>query len=381
MSYSVNVYAKKAFSLDQLQALFSERGYAVEIVDDTHLVCETDGGVSVHGPLRVQPDDVPVEILTFGAFKYCYEFTYRNDFGSELVRVLADDVDAAVYDGEVLRTPLSGVPRATRPVKDELVETLKLVWYGYSGAQSDPLMAWWESARRWFPEASPRRFGEWEPLQGMVSEVGFDGLQRAWRDARQPSLLFTCAQLPAIEADLTTPTGMAAVRDGAWSLRLSLLAEPISDVARRGRLERFFVSVAEASGAVYATGQVTGGWIWSGRKLWGNGKTERAFSSWTQYGGFAGLAPMPMWWSWFGGPYRPLLEGSLRRAERAGRVEQGDGVFVSLSESPTGNARLSSGIGGLFVPGVWYPRFLCAGAPLTKSGNVRPAVRRPRRDQ
>jgi hypothetical protein len=378
MSYSQSVYAKKELPLDQLQALYSARGHQVRVVDDTHLVCETDGVVSVHGPLRAQPEDLPAEVLALGAFKYCYEFVFRDGLGPDLVRILADEIDAAVYDGDVLRMPLSSVPKSTRPAKDEIVEALELTWYGYGGAPADPLRAWWESARRWFPEAAPRRFGEWEPLQGTVSEVGLAGLQQAWQDARQPSLMTTCAQFPAIDADLTTPAGMAAVRDGAWRLRLSLLAAPVADAASRLRLERFFVGLAEASGAVYATAQVTGGWIWSGRKLWGNGKTERAFSSWTQFGGFAGLAPKPMWWSWFGGPYRPLLEGSLRRAERAGRVEQGDGVFVSLSELPAGSSQLSSGFPGLSAAGVWYPLFLRAGAPLAKSGNVRPAVRLPR---
>lgn len=107
-------------------------------------------------------------------------------------------------------------------------------------------------------------------------------------------------RLGGADGELTTPIGTAAVGDHGWHLRLSLLAEPLTEPARRERLQQFFIGLAAASDADYASGEVIAGSIWSGRRLWSNAKTEKPFVSWTTRGGFAGLAPRPVWWSWFG---------------------------------------------------------------------------------
>jgi hypothetical protein len=92
------VYATKSLPLDRLQALYDHKGYPVTVVDEDRMISEVDGLVSVYGPMRVQPEDVPDEVLALIVPKYSYEFAYRDDIGPELVGILADELDAAVYD-------------------------------------------------------------------------------------------------------------------------------------------------------------------------------------------------------------------------------------------------------------------------------------------
>jgi hypothetical protein len=126
--------------------------------------------------------------------------------------------------------------------------------------------------------------------------------------------------------------GIGASVDG-WpvsSHSLSLQRNALHDPAWRAAFQRFFVDVARATGAVYAVAEVERNLVWNGRTVWHDGKDEP-----TAYlaarGVWAGPPPYPVWWSWFGSAYVPLVEAHLP-ADRTERV--GDALFVRLAEEP-----------------------------------------------
>jgi hypothetical protein len=120
-------------------------------------------------------------------------------------------------------------------------------------------------ARRALPEALPRRFGEWEPLQGRFADGGEPGFTTAWRDAT--SILFFTASAPCTGGGLYAGPADRHPRP-VWKMHLDLHIGPLADDARwRSALRRLFVLLAEEAGAFFASAEVRRGYLWNGRSL------------------------------------------------------------------------------------------------------------------
>ena len=112
---------------------------------------------------------------------------------------------------------------------------------------------------------------------------------------------------------------------------VALLAAPlVESPAWRSSLRRLLVDFARDSDAVVATAEVVRGVHWSGRALSYDMNTERAIPLWTRTG-WAGLSPYPIWLTWFGTEYAPLVADHLD----PGRTERvGDGLVYCASAVP-----------------------------------------------
>jgi hypothetical protein len=183
-----------------------------------------------------------------------------------------------------------------------------------------------ETAERSLPEALPRRFGEYEPLQGKYAEVGPNGFSGAWADAT--SLLFIAGTGPCISGSLNAGPN-EQFPDRFWSMSLTLLADPLRQPGWRDALRHLFITLADALPAFYASASVTQGHIWSGRSLWSDGETEWRTVPLRYREGWMGLSPTPSWWTWFGDPYREFA-GALP-AERTTPTAHGV-LFESVPE-------------------------------------------------
>ncbi|MFT4108303.1 hypothetical protein [Propionicimonas sp.] len=350
MSYSVSVYAARSVPAATLRAQFGDAA-AFEQVEATRLEHQdADGLLVIEGPLRVDPDDVPEAVLALTTPTHLYTFDFVDGIGHDLARRLADSLDGVLWDGEVLRAPAGALPGVVTPARDEPVEVVALSWFVPPRAATTPVRLLADAAQRWLPEALPDRFGDTEPFQARLSSAGRPGLEQAWR-TRSDDLLFTCDRLPAVEGSIGTPRrGNAAPM---WDIELQLLGAPFHDESWRRRLQEFFIGLAESAGAVYAMAEVLGGYTLSRGRLWHQGESE-AGRPWSPEG-FCGIAGHPVWWSWFGAGYLPLVADRLAHPSVGWRVAPtATGTLLSLSTEPAGARELQPRLLGLRRPGGWF---------------------------
>lgn len=269
---------------------------------------------TIDGPSQVEDEDVPAEVgrVVLG-MRYLYSILVEGTEAFEIphavrfARRLADRLDGAVLDQQTDQVWSRSRSRVVpRPERQSRVATVEVEWYCLrDNLPSDPARAFVSTAERCLPEALPRRFGEYEPLQGNYSDAGVDGFAAAWTAAT--TTLFTTATAPCVAGHLDP--GPAAPRPGRfWSASLTFLADPIAQPGWHAALRRLFVSLADTLSAFYATGEVTRGHIWSGRSLWADSKTEWSIRPLRAREGWLGLPPQPTWWTWFGHPYREFAD-------------------------------------------------------------------------
>jgi hypothetical protein len=136
--------------------------------------------------------------------------------------------------------------------------------------------------------------------------------------------------------------------------------QPLADDPRwREAVRRLFVAVAEEFGAFYASAEVTRGHIWNGRSMWSDARTEWAIMP-ARIDGWMGLPPYPVWWAWYGEPYRTLVHGRL-----VGGVvtDHTSGIHHRLSEEPQDRDELTQRVArrvGLRRVAEWVPTELVA---------------------
>jgi hypothetical protein len=83
--------------------------------------------------------------------------------------------------------------------------------------------------------------------------------------------------------------------------------EPAWQTASR----RLFVEYARRRAAFLAIGEVVGRVCWDGRSTSYDGREQDTFSLSRRGERWLGLTPYPVWWSWYGDIYRPLVESHL----------------------------------------------------------------------
>src|SRR5262249_28984717 len=109
--------------------------------------------------------------------------------------VVADQQSGQLWSGGVERT-------AAGPGRSERAKGTSLDWYSRGVLVGPDFAARYLAAcRRLLPEALPRRFGEYEPLQAKLAEAGDDGFTAAW--SRATSTLHFAASRPCISGSLS----------------------------------------------------------------------------------------------------------------------------------------------------------------------------------
>jgi len=97
-----------------------------------------------------------------------------------------------------------------------------------------------------------------------------------------------------------------------------------------------FVECAAAFGAFYAAASTTDGWIAKGSRLWADGQTigdPTVCGAW-----WDGIPDVPVWLTWFGEPYRRLVEPAL---DGLGVRRRDEGIAVRLSDEPCNRSELA----------------------------------------
>lgn len=300
----------------------------------------------IDGPLEAEDDDAPRKVAaTLLVANWTVQLNYPSDLSkaaskivNRIARRLADSGDGVVYDPQVddivwPRNPkrLRELPRRAER-DDRRIELEWLVARRLTSADGHAVLA---VLRTIAPEALPRRFGDFEPMQGRLERDGDDAfaemwngnsiafwngrfpldhgyvsLQRGWGSALSPE-----------ERDARTPElgGRKAIDVDA--LILEFHAEVIDDERWLSLLSRLFVAVARQLGCFFA-----GSYCRPDPD--GNDVVLRG-----RY--WLGIPDVDLWLVWVGDPYQELLP------DRFAHANQSDGgVFLRLGATPVAWAEL-----------------------------------------
>ena len=310
---------------------------------------------TVDGPWCVEPEDVPSEVTAAlleatKLYNIMVEGSRDSDiaYAVRFARRLAEQVGGAVLDQQIGTVWSKGASRTVeKPLRDSRVRVVTVDWYALrSDLDANVGHEYVIRCHRYLPEALPRRFGEFEPFQHKLAEVGEEGFARAWREAE--SLLFFSASAPCIAGALWAGPSEKHPRL-VWHMSLELHCLPLTDRRWRDSLGRLFVSLAEHLNAFYASAQVTRDSIWNGRGLWSDRSTERPIQT-ARINGWMGLPPYPVWWSWYGQPYRDLVSQHLVGYNT---TDYQAGLFCSLGDDPLDRDQLNTLIQGARPSRAW----------------------------
>ncbi|MDR1798303.1 MAG: hypothetical protein LBR19_00225, partial [Bifidobacteriaceae bacterium] len=223
-----------------------------------------------------------------------------------------------------------------------------------------------EQAMALFPEALPRRFGHFEPLQGRFGQVGAAGLTAAWQEGADWDLILGGSGLPCLGGGVYS----GAPSDGLprmWHLSLAFIGDTFRDAAWRDGLRAFFTAVADRASALYAKAEVVPGLTYSGQQLFYRYKDKSEQRPYDRGRGLLGVTRRPTWWAWFGGGYLPLVAAHLDRPPAKWRVTaSAAGRLAELAEGPSPAAGLGH---------TWFPRQIRVRPGLLgpKPARLRPA--------
>lgn len=133
-------------------------------------------------------------------------------------------------------------------MSERRLDVLVVRWYERADRSPDVLVRWLAAAREHLPEATPRWYGDTEPLCGRLDRDGEPGLARA--HARADTMLFLRGASPVLHASLA-----AAARHrgpvGVHSLQAEV--DPADE-----RVRRFALALTHP-GTIYVSASVAGG--------------------------------------------------------------------------------------------------------------------------
>ncbi|MCL2423998.1 MAG: hypothetical protein FWD11_08955 [Micrococcales bacterium] len=320
MDLGLTIYTREVAGADELSALVRAfRGLDVEPGYRGSLVvvhnerrrpwqrAQRRESFQIYGPNRVELEDVPEEVLAcvpdpryhwiVGVEGPDTVVPHAMKFAFLLIQAL----DGVIFDSQTgdVWSP-SGSRTVVRPEGEQRIDEVQLDWYClHENLTASPASLYVDTATRHLPEALPRRFGEREPYQGKLDDVGPDGFGQAWVETE--SLLFFAGSAPVIGGHLHAGPS-ATTRHKFWRLSLRVHAAPLSDPVWRDALRPVFTTLADSLPAFLATAQVTRGHLWNGRSSGIDARTEEAPTP-VRGGCYLGLPPIPMWWTWLGAPF------------------------------------------------------------------------------
>jgi len=353
MSYDLRVYASEELDREALVGLLDDCGLAVDEAQAGRDLLTVVRGVKraysfTSGiPDRLEPEDVPEEVtaLLLEA-RYLYEVMIEGSSPSEVAHavrfarklaqaskgVVVNEQDGTIWSRGKMRVP----PKVERG----RIDVVEMRWWvtDHTAAVAGAA-AWLEVARRHLPEALPRRWGVYEPLSEKADPDQPDDF--AHYVAQADGSVYFKASAPAIEGH-----GAAfEYRRSLDSYSLTLHRSALDEEGWRDSAKRLFTDFADRAGAVLGTAEVIRDMDWSGRSLGYEVDTEHA-PYLTTGGGWAGLPPYPVWWTWFGPDYVPLVRDHLAAEQVA---TSGSGLFHWRSDMPADRDQLAGrrrGAGG-----------------------------------
>ncbi len=203
-------------------------------------------------------------------------------------------------------------------------------WYLSARNRIEAITSYLALAQHTFAEALPQSFGRYEP-----SERSYD--------PQQPQAVGLLAEAVGdrVHFEGSGPVvfgSMPGPGPGITSLTLTLRAAPLADRGTRERFRQLFVQLARRTDTLLATAELQRGGLGTGPAEASSEFRRAEPMVYLAPGGrWMGLPPYPVWWSWYGAAYRPLVMDSL------GAVAEADGVglFHALSEAPWDRCQLA----------------------------------------
>ena len=389
VSYDLDVYVPRALEPSAVRAMVAGSPTLVpaddgEVGSDSLIVLRGARRrycFTVDGPDALDAEDVPeaVTSVVLGA-KYLYSVVVEGSSATDIphavrfARRLAKELEGAALDRQVDEVWSRSHSRSVAtPAREERVSVVDVDIYCLrDGLTPEPARLFAETAQRLLPEALPRRFGEYEPLQGKLTDAGIEGFCEAWNAAT--SLVFLSGSGPCIGGSLHAGPN-DRFPSPFWRLSLQFHADPLRDERWRDATRRLVTTLADRLPAFYASAQLTRDHIWSGRSLWSDARTEWALSPLRAREGWLGLPPMPTWWAWFGPPYRELVHDLL---DSSRTTSTGAGLLHEWSDEPVDRTDLAG------VAAQWLPAVLLASygpnpegqlpVPLTRAACIPPQL-------
>ncbi|WP_460663395.1 hypothetical protein [Kribbella swartbergensis] len=334
MSYDVQVFGRRR--IEVLSGLVAGSA-GLEFGSDGHVRRRGSYSFTVDGPLEVEAEDIP-EDVTAHVLEPRWLWTILVEGSSEaeiphavkFAKRLAKAAEGAALDlqtGELLAKVGSRI--TTPPPKDTRIGLFELHWYAFAeGVPTDPVDDWIELCRRYLPEALPRRYGEFEPLQHRLDRDRPELLRELVLTEAHPSFVGT---KPCLDGGFFR-------NEDILTVRLSMHEAVARDLAWQAAVRKLFVAYAVRRAAFLATGEIVGRVLWDGRSISYDGREENTFSLSRSRERWVGLTPYPVWWSWYGEIYRPLVEPHLDSTEVTAHPT---GLFHQAGPEPRRRKRLA----------------------------------------
>ncbi len=336
----------------------------------------------VDGPLEANASDLPVALagacldphamLAIGVRLPAPKRNYQ--LARSLGRELAEHNDGAAFDPqeEALVWP-RGRPRRVPPRPDrEETSKVGLEWFLPADRWEDAPATLVRLLQSRCPEALPTRYGLWEPPPYEFDEDDPNAFIAFLLDNPDGDA-FWLASRPSFGGSAFGPDIDVDPEDEAYKIAyvgVNFDGNVLEDDERwRETIVDLFVDGAREMGAFFAGAQALPGWVATrNNRLWATSETLLGGEDLLRGQLWQGLSPVPLWLSWFGGPYRDLVAphltpesleeaaahepdggNSLRRLlgrapaprpEEAQVRATADGLLVRLAENPTPRERL-----------------------------------------
>ncbi|SNT60304.1 hypothetical protein SAMN05421812_11262 [Asanoa hainanensis] len=316
MSYDITIAAHRALTVELVESWAAARSWVVTREPD-HLVLESGRAqLEVWGPDPAEADDFEealaaaclaprwmVQVSTAATAPKAAIAQLRS-----LARHLAEQTDGAAFDPrqDGLIWP-RGVRKATVPAGERETSMLTLDWFVAPSRWAQTAGGLVDLLARFCPEALPTRYGEWEPLPHRFERGQFTravhGPKVFWRSTR-----------PCFGGWAYGP-GDGAFPVGRITLTFDGGLVRADDRWREGVVD-LFTTGAERFGAFFAAAQDEPGYTVSRNRPWQTDSMQSGeyFLRGTDW---QGLPPVPMWLSWYGGPYATLVSPGLVRLGEA----------------------------------------------------------------
>jgi hypothetical protein len=342
MSYDLTVYAPTSIDDDELEAIVASiPGLAVGDSGD-HEVSVLRGkqenyAFTVFGPYEIDPEDVPDDVVPHvleptTSWQVIVEGSNPAEVkpARRFAKALAVAAGGVAIDEQT--EDILGAKRARKVPRptSELIRILDVHWYSPKLAPNAPSL-WLELARKLLPEALPRRFGDYYPYQHRLDRDGDESFISSYRATQwgflSPS--FT-ATLPVLQGGLYSPDWGGILIDS-----IRMVAEPLDDPQWRNTVRRFFVEYARRRGSVLATGEML-----RNHKIAGPRDPNQDPSSGLLRGadGILGLPAIPIWWTWLGNDYLPLVRDYLPPEHT---TYYDEGALYAPTDEPTDRGQLA----------------------------------------
>lgn len=318
MSYDLTVYAPEGIDDDRLAALVdSIPGLSVGDGGEDQLTVlrgkRKNYSFSVFGPYRIEPEDLPEDVVPHvlnptTSWQVSVEGSSPTEIAParRFAKALAQATCGVAVDEQTDDILGARKPRRITHPTTELVRVLDIDWWSPASAPPAPTV-WLELAKRLLPEALPRRYGGYEPFPYRLDRDGEGPFiaEYGYIRGRYESPSFV-ASPPCLRGGL-----FSEPRGGLVTDHFSVLAAPLDDPRWRNTVRRFFVEYARRRGSVLAVGEVLRNHKYVGGKYVTPVETSDRNGLLGTAAGILGLPANPIWLTWLGNDYLPLVGGYL----------------------------------------------------------------------